>query len=247
MTAVERSAQCRLSVVPAVKLCIGGSDCRKAVVHDHLPVVPAASVAVVIAKLLSTTAVERGVRRQFAWRGNGVAERAVKLFKGTLQLALTNQCDIKETISNMVWAFRTMPHSVTQRIPFVYTRGRLPGTKLVPAWLKEILHDETVFNNSVAFPKKSELRASVRVKVGDWVKVKSGRIQGGLTKFRGPFRVQRVGTYFVILENGERWNLRNVALYQKNGMIDGMIDKEFDEGCSGMMFMNDDEVVKEKG
>ncbi|KAJ1090383.1 hypothetical protein NDU88_003516 [Pleurodeles waltl] len=41
----------------------------------------------------------------------------------------------------------------------------------------------------------------------------------------------------------QRWNFRNVALYQKSGMI----DKEFDEGCSRMMFMNDGEVVSEKG
>ncbi|KAJ1177846.1 hypothetical protein NDU88_003098 [Pleurodeles waltl] len=86
-------------------------------------------------------------------------------------------------------------------------------------------------------------QAGLRVEVGDWVKVKSGRVQGGLTKFRGPFRVQRIGTYFVILENGERWNFRNVALYQKNGVFEG----NGGEGCSGMMLMgDDDEVVSER-
>ncbi|KAJ1082210.1 hypothetical protein NDU88_002378 [Pleurodeles waltl] len=88
------------------------------------------------------------------------------------------------------------------------------------------------------------MQDSLRVEVGEWVKVKSGKMQGGLTKFRGPFRVQRVGAFFVILENGERWNFRNVALYQKSSMFEGNID----EGSSGMMFMDDDdEVVSERG
>ncbi|KAJ1173001.1 hypothetical protein NDU88_004843 [Pleurodeles waltl] len=86
--------------------------------------------------------------------------------------------------------------------------------------------------------KKGEVHARLQMEVGDWVKVKSGRIQGGLTKFKGPFRVQRVGAFFVVLENVERWNFRNVAFYQRNGMA-----KENVEGCSGMMFMDDDEVV----
>ncbi|KAJ1170640.1 hypothetical protein NDU88_002513 [Pleurodeles waltl] len=88
-----------------------------------------------------------------------------------MQLALANQCDVKETILDMVWAFRTTPHSVTQSIPFVHMRGRLPSTKLEPDWLKGILYDETAINDSVKFPKKDEIQASLRVEVGDWVKL----------------------------------------------------------------------------
>ncbi|KAJ1192872.1 hypothetical protein NDU88_002178 [Pleurodeles waltl] len=91
-----------------------------------------------------------------------------------MQLALAKQCDVKETISDMVWAFRTTPHSVTQRIPFVDMRDRLRGTKLVPAWLKGILYDETAVSDSVKFPKKDKMQASLHVEMGDWVKVCSG-------------------------------------------------------------------------
>ncbi|KAJ1101277.1 hypothetical protein NDU88_006349 [Pleurodeles waltl] len=87
------------------------------------------------------------------------------------------------------------------------------------------------------------MQARLRVEAGNWVKVKSGRIQGGLTKFRCPFRVKRVGAFFVILENGERLNFRTVALYQKSGMS----KENVDEGCSGMVFMGDDEIVRERG
>ncbi|KAJ1192829.1 hypothetical protein NDU88_002135 [Pleurodeles waltl] len=87
------------------------------------------------------------------------------------------------------------------------------------------------------------MQARSRVKAGDWVKVKSGRIQGCLSKFSGLFRVQRVGAIFVILENCERWNFQNVALYEKSGMS----KENVDEGCSGRVFMDDDEVVSERG
>ncbi|KAJ1193995.1 hypothetical protein NDU88_003290 [Pleurodeles waltl] len=160
-----------------------------------------------------------------------------------MQLALANQGDVRETISDMVWAFCTTPHGVTGRVPFVDIRGRGPGTKLVPAWLKGVLCDDVGANDLDKSPKRIARQAGLRVEVGDWVKVKSERVQGGLIKFRGPFRVQRVGTYFEIMENGERWNFRNVALYQKNGVFEG----NSGEGCSGMVFMgDDDEVVSER-
>lgn len=50
---------------------------------------------------------------------------------------------------------------------------------------------------------------------GDLVKVRSGRVSKGLSKFRGPFRVKCVYPQFVVLDNDERWNLRRVALYQR--------------------------------
>ncbi|KAJ1090414.1 hypothetical protein NDU88_003546, partial [Pleurodeles waltl] len=50
------------------------------------------------------------------------------------------------------------------------------------------------------------------------------------------------GTFFVILENVERWNLRNVALYQKGGEC----VREEDEGCSGLMFMKDEKVNRDR-
>ncbi|KAJ1090026.1 hypothetical protein NDU88_003166 [Pleurodeles waltl] len=169
-----------------------------------------------------------------------MAERAIRLVKGNIQLAHTNRCDVSVTVSDMVWAHRTTPHSVTQKITFVSMQGRLPGTRLVPAWLKGGWSGNVGNHTFIKSFETQRINAKLRVEVGDWVKVKSGRIQGGLTKFRGPFRVRRVGTFFVILDNGERWNLRNVALYQTNG---GCIEK-VDESCSGLMFMRDDEVIK---
>ncbi|KAJ1141051.1 hypothetical protein NDU88_007388 [Pleurodeles waltl] len=101
---------------------------------------------------------------------------------------------------------------------------------------------KTVVGGSIGSSKKgSEKLTSLRVEVVDWVKMKSGRIQGGLSMFKGPFRIRQVGTHYVILENGDRWNLRNVAIYQKGGTT----DKKFDEGCSGAMFINDDEVLSD--
>ncbi|KAJ1120452.1 hypothetical protein NDU88_008617 [Pleurodeles waltl] len=81
-----------------------------------------------------------------------------------------------------------------------------------------------------AYHQVGEKRTSSCVKVGDWAKVKSGRIQGGLTKFKGPVRVRQVGTHFVILENG--------AMFMSGGEV---------VSGKGRMFVGDciDEVANE--
>ncbi|KAJ1101437.1 hypothetical protein NDU88_006505 [Pleurodeles waltl] len=53
--------------------------------------------------------------------------------------------------------------------------------------------------------------SSLKIRKGDWVKVK---VKAGMwNKFRGPFRVREVHPLFVVLENGEKWNLRRVAKF----------------------------------
>ena len=54
-----------------------------------------------------------------------------------------------------------------------------------------------------------------RIEVGDLVKVKTGRICRGFSKFKGPYRVREKHRFHVVLENEQRWNLRRVALYEK--------------------------------
>ncbi|KAJ1122408.1 hypothetical protein NDU88_000895 [Pleurodeles waltl] len=87
-----------------------------------------------------------------------------------------------------------------------------------------------------------------RMKVGDLVKVKSRYIEGGLTKFRGPFKVRSVQGWVVTLENGERWNMWRVALYER-GSSDvakalGSSNKEVLKSCGGFMMKDCDVLGK---
>ncbi|KAJ1126458.1 hypothetical protein NDU88_004865 [Pleurodeles waltl] len=86
------------------------------------------------------------------------------------------------------------------------------------------------------------IKSGVKIEVGYLVKVKPGHVEGGLTKFRSPFKIKEVPDEFVVLENGERWNLGRVSLYEKeNGG-----KKNDDKGCSVFMMMEDGDVLERR-
>ncbi|KAJ1143938.1 hypothetical protein NDU88_010240 [Pleurodeles waltl] len=91
------------------------------------------------------------------------------------------------------------------------------------------------------------------IRTGDWVKV---RINMGMwKKFRGPLKVKEVHRFFVILENGEKWNLRRVAKFggassvrmdEDQHSADEHSSKTAD-GCSSYMLMDDDDLIHRDG
>ncbi|KAJ1193071.1 hypothetical protein NDU88_002377 [Pleurodeles waltl] len=87
------------------------------------------------------------------------------------------------------------------------------------------------------------------IRKGDWVKVKIN--MGMWKKFRGPFKAKEVHRFFVILENGEKWNLRRVAKF--GGASSVQMDEDqhsadehsskVADGCSSYMLMDDDDLI----
>ncbi|KAJ1106724.1 hypothetical protein NDU88_004124 [Pleurodeles waltl] len=91
---------------------------------------------------------------------------------------------------------------------------------------------------------KKQRENGSKIEIGDWVKVKPGRISGRLTKFRGPYKVKEVQESFIVLENGEKWNMCRVALYERGNA--GNVVRGDDAGrlkCSGFMLMDDGELL----
>ncbi|KAJ1161768.1 hypothetical protein NDU88_002249 [Pleurodeles waltl] len=88
-----------------------------------------------------------------------------------------------------------------------------------------------------------------RIRKGDWVKIKVNI--GMWKKFCGPFKVREVHRFFVVLENGERWNLRKAAKYgDANSVQVGEKDcfanvqsSSEENGCSSYMLMDDDSLI----
>ena len=80
-------------------------------------------------------------------------------------------------------------------------------------WVRRLLGGEK------DFPKK-EVRDKMdgggdKIHTGDLVKIKSAQNIAGFSKFMGPFEVSKVYEHYVILNNGQKWNRRRVALYSK--------------------------------
>ncbi|KAJ1155601.1 hypothetical protein NDU88_008330 [Pleurodeles waltl] len=59
-------------------------------------------------------------------RAHGIVERANRMIKGGIQLAVVNGLDIELVISDMVWAHRSTENLVSGRVPFEIMRGRKP-------------------------------------------------------------------------------------------------------------------------
>lgn len=139
-------------------------------------------------------------------QGNAICERANRVIKGILQMFSERGEFALEMVQQMVWANCTTAHTNETKSPFELMRGRRPGTKLVPPWMRE---------NPSWISATHDNQPSHAIAVGDLVKVKPGRVRKGLSKFRGPYKVKNVFSHYIVLENNERWNLRRVALYQK--------------------------------
>ncbi|KAJ1127460.1 hypothetical protein NDU88_005862 [Pleurodeles waltl] len=171
---------------------------------------------------------------------NGTVERANRVIKGGLQLAAINNLDVGHVISELVWAYRTTEHVSTGKIPFEVMRGRKPVSRIKPSWMQEFIlrcqchHGKFVDKFDC---KDNSERDDARIKPGDWVKVKSGRVRGGLSKLLGPFRVLEVHKWHVVLSNGQRWNKRRVAKFASDWDDGGN-----GESCTGYMLMGDGEV-----
>mgnify|MGYP002804818439 CR=1 FL=1 len=67
--------------------------------------------------------------------------------------------------------------------------------------------------NDCWYKVKREEGKGARIQKGDWVKIKSGRNRPGLSKYMGPFEVERVNEHSIVLANGQIWNKRRVALF----------------------------------
>ncbi|KAJ1214795.1 hypothetical protein NDU88_002406 [Pleurodeles waltl] len=150
-------------------------------------------------------------------QANGMVERANRMVRGVVQMAIEKKGSVRKMVSDLVWAYRTTSNSSTGKVPFEMMRGRKANTRMCPSWMKNVmsgdLAKEQREKGSSGGQKQREKGS--RIKTGDWVKVKPARISGGLTKFRGPYKVKEVHESFIVLENGEKWNTRRVALYGK--------------------------------
>ncbi|KAJ1213333.1 hypothetical protein NDU88_000971 [Pleurodeles waltl] len=163
----------------------------------------------------------------------------------------------------MIWAYRTTRNNVTGEVPFELMRRRKAGTRELPAWMRTVLDNcvlagkEGVENEDVRRKCNknnnggARVRNLSRIQKGDWVKVRAK--VGMWQKFRGPFKVKEVHRFFVVLENGEKWNLRKVAKYcdanselvgEKNGFANVQSSSEY--GCSSYMLMDDDVLIHSK-
>ncbi|KAJ1207243.1 hypothetical protein NDU88_002635 [Pleurodeles waltl] len=174
-------------------------------------------------------------------RANGIVERANRMIKSGLQLAVVNGLDAGSVISELVWGYRTTENTTSCRVPFVDMRGRKPVSKLRPAWMERLLGGGGAFNGDSANETGDD---NERMKPGDWVKIKSGRVRQGFSKFLGPFRVLQVHRWHVLLDNGQRWNFRRVAKF--SSALEGGCARRGDD-CSGYMLMKDEDLSGSSG
>ncbi|KAJ1192003.1 hypothetical protein NDU88_001315 [Pleurodeles waltl] len=170
-------------------------------------------------------------------QGNGTVERANRVVKGAIQLALANRLSVGKVVSDLVWAYRSTVHNTLVSSLFELKRGRKPSTKLTLFWIKSLLEGNSLEEEC----QKGESRNTKKISSGDWVKIKSGRCAGGLNKFRGPFQVKHVGRWHVVLENGEKWNFRRVARF---GAQDSKFGTQRSE-CEGSVLGEDEGVTSE--
>ncbi|KAJ1091019.1 hypothetical protein NDU88_004147 [Pleurodeles waltl] len=162
-----------------------------------------------------------------------MVERINRLVKGTILMAIQSEKEVTKMVEDMVWAHRTTINKATGCSPFEMMRGRKPGSKLTPAWM--------LYGNPKTLEVKGEMEKKSDVVVGDWVKIKRGRLSGGLSKCMGPFKVRQACKEYVVLENGNKWNRRRVALYQKGNDRDVKLMHDVSDGNNFMM-MSDEEL-----
>ncbi|KAJ1190839.1 hypothetical protein NDU88_000158 [Pleurodeles waltl] len=179
-------------------------------------------------------------------QANGMVERCNRMVKGVINMAIRGGWNVRTMVNDLVWAYRTTAHSVTGKIPFEKMRGSKACTKINPPWLSSVLEDGGLFQRS------AETSLSVwekDMKKGDLVKIRTGCTGNGFMKFRGPYVVRDVHEFHVVLENGERWNKRRVALYSRsNGDGKRKVDSEGwdpDENSS-FLLMSDEDLLNNR-
>ena len=76
-----------------------------------------------------------------------MVEKANRLIKGTLQLAITSNLCVEKSLCEMVWACRTTPDCTAECVPSTLMRGREPSMKLVPARMKNLVEKSLISTN----------------------------------------------------------------------------------------------------
>ncbi|KAJ1129350.1 hypothetical protein NDU88_007721 [Pleurodeles waltl] len=170
-------------------------------------------------------------------RANGIVEQANRMIKGGLQLAVVNGLDVELVISDMVWAHRSTENLVSVRVPLEIMRGRKPVGKLKTSWMEQLVRGCSEYEGEHV---SETVCNEAKIKPGDWVKIKSGRIKKRVCKFLGPFKVRNVHGWHVLLENGQRWSFRQVTKFASDWSGENELSSD---DCSGYMLMRDEDVV----
>ena len=110
-------------------------------------------------------------------------------------MALASNLDVGNTVSDMIWGYRSTVHRSIHTTPFELMRGRFPNTKLVPAWLNAMINKSELVSSKQSDEREAELKrttlVSKRVEPRDMVKVRTGRYVKGFSKYQGPFLIKK--------------------------------------------------------
>ncbi|XP_069061167.1 gamma-glutamylaminecyclotransferase isoform X1 [Pleurodeles waltl] len=159
----------------------------------------------------------------FRPQANGLVERVNRIVMENIQLSQANHLPWMRQLKKMICAHRTTPHSVTRVSPFVSLKGREPGVKECPIWLRErkrVTVDRELVKKRVEKKQRETAlyynrRMGVKqchIRVGDWVVIKKGSIvQKGESKYSIPHKVKETKHNVVVLENGLMWSLGNIC------------------------------------
>ncbi|KAJ1216590.1 hypothetical protein NDU88_004191 [Pleurodeles waltl] len=154
-------------------------------------------------------------------RENGLVERFNRVLGENIQLALQSGLNWRNKIKDMLWSYRTTPHSLTMETPFMLLKGRKPCTRAVPGWMGKAgwkrVDEGGLIGCVMDMQGKYEGKAMGRVMerelaVGDWVRTKVwDKTKKGGSKWSIPKRIVKVRRYSVELEDGRRWNVESVV------------------------------------
>ncbi|KAJ1124181.1 hypothetical protein NDU88_002642 [Pleurodeles waltl] len=159
-------------------------------------------------------------------RANGLVERVNRMVKECLQLASVSRESGEGAIERMLWSYHTTPNLVTGVSPFTSLKGRQPGTKLNPNWLKGgepvIVHRKEVMTkveeNQRKYQEWYNNKFGTKSKqwvVGQWVRIKlpgSTRREG--SRFSRPLRISKVHKNVVTMEDGRVWSMDRLSAIQ---------------------------------
>ncbi|KAJ1171006.1 hypothetical protein NDU88_002877 [Pleurodeles waltl] len=133
------------------------------------------------------------------------------MMKDVIQMAVERRNNVKCIVNDLVWAYRTTENGVKNENSIQCNEGtenKYQEVTSVGDYVGEQKEDDSEdykFNGNIG----------QRIKAGDLVKGKQGRIEGGLKKFCGPFQVRSVHGLVVTLENGMQWTVQRVGLYER--------------------------------
>ncbi|KAJ1152063.1 hypothetical protein NDU88_004841 [Pleurodeles waltl] len=154
-------------------------------------------------------------------RENGLVERFNRVISENIQLSVQNGLNWKKEIKNLLWNYRTTPHSLTLETPFMLLKGRKPCTKAVPGWMgkagrekvneEEMLKRVRVGQKAYDGRNKGSWKKLEKLKIGDWVRTKVWNKKKGESKWSMPRQVVSVKGYSVEMEDGKRWNVSEVT------------------------------------